>query len=112
MADTKLQVQLSGANAALEAKAALQRELLEQQKCFASRAAFAAKAALQQAVLCSGGCWRRLLMKQRHGDAASLEYYPAVLAKAAGAFGSTYSAYYYLLGKLWSLYYRIVTYNT
>ena len=106
MADTKLQVQLSGANAALEAKAALQRELLEQQKCFASRAA------LQQAVLCSGGCWRRLLMKQRHGDAASLEYYPAVLAKAAGAFGSTYSAYYYLLGKLWSLYYRIVTYNT
>lgn len=51
-------------------------------------------------------------MKQRHGDAASLENYPAVLAKAAGAFGSTYSAYYYLLGKLWSLYYRIVTYNT
>ena len=51
-------------------------------------------------------------MKQRHGDAASLENYPAVLAKAAGAFGSTYSVYYYLLGKLWSLYYRIVTYNT
>lgn len=101
MADTKLQVQLSGANAALEAKAALQRELLEQRELLK-----------QQAVLCSEGCWLRLLMKQRHGDAASLEYYPAVLAKAAGAFGSTYSVYYYLLGKLWSLYYRIVTYNT
>ena len=112
MADTKLQVQLSGANAALEAKAALQRELLEQQKCFAARADLQRELLKQQAVLCSVGCRRRLLMKQRHGDAASLEYYPAVLAKAAGAFGSTYSAYYYLLGKLWSLYYRIVTYNT
>lgn len=87
MADTKLQVQLSGANAALAAGAALQRS-----------AAYAA--------------WLRLQIKQRHVDAASLEYYPAVLAKAAGACGSTYSAYYYLLGKLWSLYYRIVTYNT
>lgn len=87
MADTKLQVQLSAANVTLAARAA--------------NAALAAYAA-----------WLRMLIKQRHVDAASLENYPAVLAKAAGAFGSTYSAYYYLLGKLWSLYYKIVTYNT
>ena len=95
MADTKLQVQLSEANAALAAKGVFAAEVLCSGSCFGAYAA-----------------WRRLLMKQRHGDAASLENYPAVLAKAAGGFGSTYSAYYYLLGKLWSLYYRIVTYNT
>ena len=112
MADTKLQVQLSGANAALAAKVLCSESCFRSESRLAAGAAFAARAALQQAVLCSVGCWRRLLMKQRHGDAASLEYYPAVLAKAAGAFGSTYTMYYYLLGKLWSLYYRIVTYNT
>ena len=51
MADTKLQVQLSGANAALEAKAALQRELLWQQKCFAAGATVAASGALQRRLL-------------------------------------------------------------
>ena len=93
MTDTKLQVQLSAANVTLAARAA--------------NAAWAAGAALA-----AYAAWLRMLIKQRHVDAASLENYPAVLAKAAGAFGSTYSAYYYLLGKLWSLYYRIVTYNT